>query len=86
MHLLVHCLGVYVPLRLLPYRLKLLGSQTVLEAYDTYDKLVFQSTAHPIQHRPENPNAVVHARDRLVDMMAKDLQGVCWQRRGKHVK
>lgn len=59
------------------HRLKLLGSQTVLEAYDKYNKLVFQLTAHPIQHRPKDPEADIQSRDQLVDIMAKDLQCDC---------
>lgn len=61
------------------HRLKLLGSKAVLAAYDKYDMLVFQSTAHPLQHRPQNPEEVVYTCDRFVDMMAEDLQGGCWR-------
>ncbi len=59
------------------HRLKLLGPQNLLEVYDKYNMLVFQSTAHPLQHRPENPHDVVNARDELRDMMANDLQCGC---------
>ena len=56
------------------HRLKLLGSKSVKEAYQTYSILVFQEAAHPIQFRPRDPNEVVRARDRLIDAMAKDVE------------
>lgn len=56
------------------HRLKLLGSEPVQVAYRTYRNLVFQETAHPLEERPRNPNDVVDARDRLIDVMAKDVQ------------
>ena len=54
------------------HRLKLLGSQEVREAYREYTQLVFQETARPVEHRPENPNDVVEARDDLIAAMSKD--------------
>ena len=56
------------------HRLKLLGSADVQAAYDAYRHLVFQETAHPIENRPQNPNDVDGARDKLIDLMAKDVQ------------
>ena len=56
------------------HRLKLLGSQSVKDAYHTYYTLVHKETAHPIQFRPEDPNDVVRAREQLIEAMAKDMQ------------
>jgi len=56
------------------HRVKLLGSEPVQDAYGAYRKLVFQETALPIEHRPQNPDDVVDARDRLIDLMADDVQ------------
>ncbi len=56
------------------HRLKLLGSASVRQAYKDYSRLVFQETAHPVEHRPPNPDEVVHARDILIEEMASDLQ------------
>jgi hypothetical protein len=58
------------------YRLKLLGSQPVQNAYDTYRLLVFKETAHPIKHRPPDPEEVTRARDKLIELMANDIQGI----------
>jgi hypothetical protein len=55
------------------HRLKLLGSPAVREAYDNYNRLVYETTDHPVEHRPRS-DEVVRARDRLVDAMAKDVQ------------
>jgi hypothetical protein len=55
------------------HRLKLLGSLQVQAAYTEYDKLVFQSTVQEIQFRPRNPEDVSQSRDRLVQLMAKDV-------------
>ena len=41
--------------------LKLLGSPTVKKAYSEYTLLVFQETAHPVPHRPMDPDKVVRA-------------------------
>jgi hypothetical protein len=59
------------------HRLRLLGPQHVLTTYDEYVLLVFKSTAHPIQDRPSDPEAVTHARERLIDAMAGVVQGDC---------
>ena len=57
------------------HRLKLLGSVTAKDLYDTYRQLVSQATALPIEDRPDE-DEIDGARDRLVDAMAKDLQNI----------
>ena len=55
------------------HRLKLLGSQPVKDAYHVYYTLVHKEVDHPIQFRPEDPNEVYRARDRLIELMASDV-------------
>lgn len=57
------------------HRLRLLGSNEIYDAYRDYSLLVFQSTAHDLKDRPKNPNDVITARDWLLDLMARDVQG-----------
>ena len=56
------------------HHLKLLGSAPVRAAYDKYRKLVFDETAHSREHRPDDPEEVVRARDKLIEAMGKDVQ------------
>ena len=56
------------------HRLKLIGSKRVREAYDEYDRLVFQETAQPLQFRSKDPHEVVRAREALIAAMAADVQ------------
>ena len=56
------------------HSLKLLGPKDVLDSYDTYDQLVYKSTVHPIEQRPKNPDDVVDAKNKLIELMAKEVQ------------
>ncbi len=57
------------------HKLKLLGSKAVQADYKIYGDLVFQETSLPVQDRPKDPGEVVRIRDRLIELMAKDIQG-----------
>lgn len=56
------------------HRLRLLGSPLVLDAYEKYKALVGRSIENPREHRPENPDDVVNAREQLIDAMAREFQ------------
>lgn len=56
------------------HRLKLLGSQCVRGAYETYHFLVLQETEYSREYRPEDPDEVSNARDKLIEAMARDVQ------------
>ena len=58
------------------HRLKLLASRPVIDAYKEYHKLVFQETVHDVAKRPPNPDDVVRAREKLLGLMASDVQQV----------
>ena len=55
------------------HRLKLLGSEAVQRAYADYSKLVFRETTAPISQRVPNPDAVVDAREALIQEMSMHL-------------
>ena len=57
------------------HRLKLLASESIQDAYNSYRKLVFQETEHPVQDRPKDPKDVDRAREQLLKLMANDAQG-----------
>ena len=58
------------------HRLILLGPQTVNDAYNRYRTLVFQETAHDRLNRPSNPDDVVNARNKLLELMASEVRKV----------
>ena len=72
------------------HRLKLLGSRDAQAAYQEYSRLVFQETAHPVERRPEDPNEVFRARERLISVMATDMgnclpQSSCLKDKGRPI-
>ena len=58
------------------HRLKLLASTPVNNAYNEYNKLVFQTTTQDIKYRPQDPDDVVRARDNLIAQMTSEVRHI----------
>ncbi len=66
------------------HRLKLLGTQSALDAYEKYNRLVRKALEESVGSRPAN-DEICSAREHLIDVMASVAQDD-WPRREKNVQ